>query len=267
MGTDFADFDGDGLLDIYVTNLDGQAHTLYRNLGEGMFQDVTFETGLGTPSLPFVGWGTAFFDYDNDGDLDIIVANGAVVARPRNGLSRGQRNLLFRNLGNGTFDEVGLRSGAGLALEKISRGLAVGDIDNDGDLDVLIINNGQSVDLLRNDGGNARNSLLVRTIGTKSNRDGIGARLELTIGAKSQIREVKAGSSYLGQNDMRVHFGLGRASRVDRLEVRWPSGTVDVLENLGVNEIVTIVEGKGLARRDGLRRGGASATPRKVVAP
>ncbi len=256
MGTDFGDFDNDGLLDIFVTNLDFQTNTLYRNLGQGIFSDVTFERGHGDSAQGYVGWGTAFFDFDNDGDSDIIVANGHVLDTARNireNAKYAQRNLLYQNDGTGTYKEISLISGPGMALEKVSRGLAVGDIDNDGDLDILITNNGQTSDLLLNEGGSRRNSLLVRTIGTKSNRDGIGARLKLTVGSKTKLAEVKAGSSYLGQNDLRVHFGLGQASRIDRLEVRWPSGTVDVFENLEVNQILTLLEGKGIARREPFR--------------
>ncbi len=253
MGTDMGDFENHGLLGIFVTHLDLQSNTLYRNLGRELFQDATFETGVGEPSLPFVGFGTAFFDYDNDGYPDLAVANGDVLDNAsyfRDSATYPQRNLLFHNEGNGTFKEVGLASGPGFALVKVSRGLVVGDYDNDGHLDLLITNNGQTADLLRNQGGNSNNSLLVRTVGTKSNRDGIGARLRLTVGSATQIREVKAGSSYLGQNDMRAHFGLGRASRADRLEVRWPSGTVDLLENIEANQILTIQEGRGIVRRD-----------------
>ena len=147
-----------------------------------------------------------------------------------------------------------MRAGPGLGLEKISRGLAVGDVDNDGDLDLLVVNNGQSADLLRNDNGNARHSLLVVTVGTESNRDGIGARLTLTADGRTQLREIRAGSSYLGQNDLRAHFGLGEVERVDRLEIRWPSGWVDVLEDVEADRILTVVEGRGLVRAQPFRR-------------
>ncbi len=256
MGTDMADYDNDGLLDVFVTNLDMETHNLYHNLGKGIFADTTFESGIGEVTLPFVGFGATFFDYDNDGNLDIAIATGDVLDNAsyfRDTARYAQRNLLLRNEGTGTFKEVGLASGPGFALEKVSRGLAVADIDNDGDLDLLITNNGQTADLLRNDGGNRNHSLLVRTIGTKSNRDGIGARLQFRVGAMTQVREVKAGSSYLGQNDMRVHFGLGQASYADRLEVHWPSGTVDVLEHLEANQMLTIREGEGIIRREPFR--------------
>lgn len=253
MGTDMGDYDNDGLLDIIATNLDMETNTLYRNTGEGLFRDVTSQSGHGEPSLHFVGFGTAFFDYDNDGDLDVVVVNGHILDNPsffRDNVTYEQRNLLFRNEGRKKFQEVGVPSGPGFALVKVSRGLAVGDLDNDGDLDLLISNNGQTADLLRNDGGSSNNSLVVKTVGTKSNRDGVGARLMLKIGARTQLREVKAGSSYLSQNDLRVHFGLGRSTRIDRLELRWPSGTVETWNNLEANQILTVVEGEGIIRRE-----------------
>jgi hypothetical protein len=154
---------------------------------------------------------------------------------------------LFRNIAPRRFADVTGSAGAGFTLEKVSRGLAAGDIDNDGDLDLLVTNNGQSADLIRNDGDHGY-ALLVRLVGKQSNRDGIGARLRLTTGTRTQIREVKAGSSYLGQNDLRQHFGLGTNQRVDRLEVQWPSGRSDVVPNVSANQIITIREGDGIVR-------------------
>jgi hypothetical protein len=258
MGTDMADINGDGLPDVIVTNLDREAHTLYANLGRGLFADVTFESGVGGATLPFVGFGTAFFDYDNDSDLDLVIANGGIfdnAGRFRDTTTHEQRNLLLGNDGEGNFADAGPVSGAAFALEKVSRGLAVGDLDNDGDPDIVIANNGQTADLLRNDGGNRGNAILIRTVGTRSNRDGIGARVKLWAGDETVIvREVKAGSSYLGQNDMRVHFGLGRASRAERIEVSWPGGAIDVLENVDANFVLTVVEGAGITDRTPLRR-------------
>ncbi|HET9217532.1 MAG TPA: CRTAC1 family protein, partial [Terriglobia bacterium] len=249
MGTDMGDIEGDGLLDIFVTNLSEQTHSLYRNLGKGLFDNITFPSGVGKATLPFVGFGTAFFDYDNDMDLDLAVVNGDVIDNIddlKDQRSYKQLNLLLQNDGSGKFKEVGAVSGPGFALKKASRALAVGDIDNDGDLDLLIANAGDTADLLRNDGGNRENSLLIRTVGSKSNQDGIGARLKLTIGRKVLLRYVKAGSSYLAQNDLRVHFGLGNVSSADRLEILWPSGVVDVLRDIATNQIVTVREGEGI---------------------
>jgi hypothetical protein len=251
MGTDFGDYDGDGRLDLFVTNHELERHTLFRNLGGGLFQEVTSESGIGSATLPFVGFGTAFLDYDNDADLDLAIVNGHVLTNPEKydrGSRYAQRKLLFRNDG-GRMTEVGRLAGPGFALEKVGRALAVGDIDRDGDLDLLVTNNGQTADLLRNDGGNRQNAILIRLVGTTSNRDGIGARLRVTAGVNTQLREVKSGSSYLAQHDLRVHVGLGRAASVDRVEIRWPAGGTDVLRDLPANQILTIVEGKGVTER------------------
>ena len=246
------DVTGDGLVDIFVTNLDGQTHSLYKNLGKGLFVDVTFPSGIGETTLPFVGFGTAFLDYDNDGDLDLSIANGDVIdnaTRLRDNTSYEQLNLLLRNDGTAKFTSVGPASGSGFALKKPSRGLATGDLDNDGDLDLVIANVGTTADVLQNNGGNRANSILIRTVGSLSNRDGIGARLRLFVGGKVLVRNVKAGSSYLSQNDLRVHFGLGDAPRADRLEIRWPSGAVDTIENIQAKQIVTVREGSGVTVR------------------
>jgi hypothetical protein len=257
MGTDLGDINGDGLLDIFVTNLDGQTHSLYKNLGKGLFSDITFFSGVGEVTLPFVGFGTALFDYDNDGDLDIAIANGDVIdnyKRLRESTSYEQLNLLLRNDGTGKFTSVGPSSGSGFALKKASRALAVGDLDNDGDLDIVISNAGNTSDILQNEGGNRSNSILVRTVGSASNRDGIGARLRLSVEGKVLVRDVKSGSSYLAQNDLRAHFGLGAADRADRLEIRWPSGTVDTIEKIDGNQILTVKEGVGITGRQPFNR-------------
>ena len=252
MGTDMGDIDGDGLLDIFVTNLDQQAHSLFRNLGKGLFQDVTFQSGVGKATLPFVGFGAAFVDFDNDMDLDLTVANGDVldnIRLMRDTSSYEQVNLLLQNNGDGRFKDVAPTAGPGFSLRKPSRALAIGDVDNDGDMDILVVNVGQTADLLLNDGGNRGNALLVRTVGSRSNRDGIGARLKLTSASRVLSRYVKAGSSYLAQNDLRVHFGLGSARIAERLEILWPSGAVEVLDNIEANQIVTVSEGKGITDR------------------
>lgn len=257
MGTDMGDINGDGMLDIFVTNLDRQTHSLFRNLGKGLFANVTFESGVAQATLPFVGFGALFFDYDNDTNLDLAIVNGDVIDNVslfRDSTSYEQRKLLLRNDGTGKFKDVGPASGPGFAVKKAGRSLSAGDIDNDGDLDLLIGNVGQTPELLRNDGGNKRNSLLIRTAGTKSNRDGIGARLKLTVGGKVLLREVKAGSSYLSQSDLRVHFGMGQAARADRLEIRWPSGATEALQDIDANQILTITEGRGVTNRTPFRR-------------
>jgi enediyne biosynthesis protein E4 len=251
MGTDAADYDADGLLDLVVTNLDFETHSLYRGLGRQLFAYATPESGIGPASLRFVGFGVAFFDFDNDTQLDLAIANGHIIDNAplfRAGATHAQRKLLFRNVAPRRFADVTAAAGPGFALEKVGRGLATGDVDNDGDLDLLITNNGQGADLLRNESERG-NALLIRLVGKQSNRDAVGARLRLTAGTRTQIREVKAGSSYLGQNDLRQHFGLGTIAHADRLEVRWPSGRNEVIQDLQANQIITIREGDGVINR------------------
>jgi enediyne biosynthesis protein E4 len=251
MGVDAGDYNGDGRLDLIVTNLDSEMNSLYRGLGSLLFAYATPESGTGPATLPFVGFGVVFFDFDNDAQLDLAVANGHIFDNApsfRAGATYAQRNLLFRNTG-ARFADVSRDAGAGFAIEKVSRGLIAGDIDNDGDLDLVVTNNGQAADVLRNDGGNRRNALIVRLVGTRSNRDAVGARLRLTTGTRTQSREVRAGSSYLGQNDLRQHFGLDAAARADRLEIRWPSGRTEIVERVQANQVITVREGEGIVSR------------------
>jgi hypothetical protein len=257
MGIDTGDYDGDGRLDLVITNLDFEMHTLNRGLERGMFGYATTESGIGFPTLPFVGFGVAFLDFDNDAQLDIVIANGHILDNApqfRAGATYMQRKLLFRNATLRRFVEVGRNSGPAFTTEKVGRGLAVGDIDNDGDLDLLVTNNGQDAELLRNDGGNRGNALTVRLRGAGRNTEAIGARIRLTSGARAQIRDVKAGSSYLSQNDLRAHFGLDTAVRADRIEVRWPSGRMETVANVPANQIITIEEGKGIVARQPFHR-------------
>ena len=258
MGIDAGDYDRDGRLDLVITNLDFQMHSLHRGLEGGLFAWSTIESGIGYATLPFVGFGVAFLDADNDSRLELAIANGHILDNApefRSGATYRQRKLLFRNTTARRFAEVGRTAGPGFALEKVGRGLATGDIDNDGDLDLLVTNNGQTADLLRNDlarrsGAEAAGaSLLIRLVGTGMNRDAIGARVRVTTGSVTQRRDVLAGSSYLSQNDLRLHFGLGAASEADVLEVRWPSGKVETLRGVPAGHIVTIEESKGIVSR------------------
>jgi len=246
MGADFGDYDGDGRLDLVVTNFEMETHNLFSNLGQGLFADATLLSGVGAATLRFLGFGTVFLDYDNDGALDLAIANGHVLdntALFQSTSKYAQRKLLLRNDGHGRFVDVAGTAGSGFALERVGRTLVAGDIDNDGDLDLLVTNNGQAANLLRNDGGSRQGSVQVQLAGRQSNRDGIGARLVATAGGRTQIREIKAGSSYLGQNALRAHFGLGGAKEIEQLEVRWPSGHIDMFEHIKVASIVVITEG------------------------
>jgi hypothetical protein len=252
MGTEFADYNGDGRLDLIVTNHEFETHSLFRNDGGGSFVDATVEAGIGSPTLPFVGFGVVFFDFDNSSDLDLSIVNGHVIdntAMFRAGSTHAQRKLLFRNTNGRRLVEVGAEAGGGFAQSSVGRSLIAADVDNDGDLDLVVTTNGGRLELLRNDGGNRQNALLVRAVGARVNRDGIGARLTLTAGGRRQRRDVKSGSSYLGQNDLRAHFGLGDNTAIEQLEIRWPGGQTETLRDVRANEIVTVTEGRGITAR------------------
>ena len=265
MGTAFGDFAGTGRLGLIVTNHEAEMHSLFLGIGDTLFSDVTLRSGVGLATRPYVGFGVAFFDADNDGDLDVAIANGHVMANAsllRGGGTFAQRNLLLRNSG-GRFENVTDHAGPGFSTTLVSRALAAGDIDNDGDLDLLVTNNGAGVSLLLNEGSAGRtdaasaepgNALLIRVIGAVSNRSGIGTRLTLTAGGRRQVREVQSGSSYLSQNDLRAHFGLGAASRADRLQITWPNGATELIENVPANRVITIREGKGVVDTTPFRR-------------
>jgi hypothetical protein len=258
MGTDFGDVDGDGDLDLFVTNHELETHTLYRNLGKGLFSEVTAEAGLATPTLPFVGFGTALVDHDNDGDLDIGIVNGHVVNIPtlvRPGATLEQRKLLFVNDGRGRMREIGRQSGPGFATERVGRTFVAGDIDNDGDLDFLVTNNGGDAELLRNELASPAGAVSFRLIGATGNRSAVGARIRVSAAGRTFLREVKAGSSYLGQNDLRQHIGLGSITRLDKIEIRWPNGTVEMISDVAPGQQVTVTEGKGVTARTPLTTG------------
>jgi hypothetical protein len=253
MGIDFGDYDNDGWLDIVKSNFSFESHNLYHSEGNGSFTDqapTTAGTGLATRLL--VSWGTKFFDYDNDGWKDIVVINGQVyphlIDTPSGGERYGQPRLLFRNLGDGRFADVSGESGPGIKAELSGRGLAVGDLDNDGDLDMVVVNIDSTPSVLRNDGGNDRSWLSVKLRGTKSNRMGLGARITARTGSLEQIAEATTAGSVFSASDSRVHFGLGSAQKVD-LEILWPSGIVQELKAVAANQFIVIDEGRGLVEK------------------
>jgi hypothetical protein len=242
MGVTVGDYDHDGKFDLFVTNFADEYNTLYHNDGRNSFTDLSYAAKVAAVSLPHVGWGTKFFDYDNDGWVDLFVANGHVYPQLP---SYRQPRLLHRNNRDATFTEVSAEFGVVLTENRASRGVAFGDLDNDGDVDLVIGDLDGPPQLLRNDGGNTNNSVLIKTIGAKSNRSGIGARVKIVSGDLTQIDEVRSGDSYISQSDLRLHFGLEKRTKVDLIEVRWPSGTIDKITGVAVNKIVTIKEGQG----------------------
>ena len=244
MGVTVADYNHDGTLDLFVTNFDDDYNILYRNEGRASFTDASYQAKVAAVSLPFVGWGTKFFDYDNDGWADLFVANGHVYPQIP---TYKQRDFIHKNNRDGTFTEVAATLGTTFAEKRVGRGAAFGDLDNDGDVDIVINNLDGAPQLLRNDGGNnAGNSVLIKLIGTKSNTGGIGARVKVVAGDLIHIDEVRSGDSYISQSDLRLHFGLEKRAKIDSIEVRWSNGVVDKITNVNANRILIIKEGKGL---------------------
>jgi enediyne biosynthesis protein E4 len=249
MGSTIADFNGDGWLDIFRTNFSDDTSTLYRNNGDGTFADVTFAAGLGLHTR-YLGWGAMFFDFDNDGWPDLLAVNGHVypeVDAYKLGSEYREPRLLFRNNGNGTFTDITASAGPAFSVRDSGRGLAVGDLWNDGRTSAIISNMNGPVALLVNQVRNANHWIGLRTVGTKSNRDGIGARLQVHAGDRTLVDEVRSGSSYDSHSDMRLHFGLGSTTKVDWVEVRWPSGLVERFTALAPDKIHTLKEGSGSA--------------------
>ena len=249
MGIAIGDYNRDGKVDFFITNFSDDYDTLYHNDGDASFSDVSFRAGIATVTIPFLGWGTGFLDYDNDGLLDIFVANGHVypgVDQQDWGTTWAQRPLLFRNLDGAKFQEVPAATGSGLAVVISARGAAFGDLFNDGHIDVVVNNIDAPPTLLRNVVKNANHWLTLRLVGgAKSPRDGIGARVFLTTGSVRQRADVFSGGSYASTSDPRVHFGLGPADKIDKLEIYWPSGSKEIIAIPAADRIFTVVEGKG----------------------
>jgi len=252
MGTDAADTTGSGRSDLIVTHLDQQLARLYQNVGEGYFEDATFRSKISYATFHLSGFGTRFMDYDNDGARDLFMANGHVldnIQRYHAEATYAEPKLMFRNVGHGIFENVSDQLGPDFLLPRVSRGAAIGDFDNDGDLDIIISNNGQAPQLLRNDGGNANHWFQLLLIGTRSNRDAVGARVKVTAGDLVLYDEKKGGMSYQSAQDPRLHFGLGQHPTVEEVEVKWPSGELTKLTNIKSDQILAIEEGKGLVDR------------------
>ncbi len=247
MGSTVADYDGDGNLDLFRTNFSDDTSTLYHNNGNGTFTDVTYSSGLGSHTQ-YLGWGTMFFDFDNDGWPDLLLANGHVypeVDTLKLGIDYSETKLLYHNNGNGTFTDISRAAGTGITTPAAARGLAVGDLWNDGRLSAVIVNRNGPPSLLVNRVTYGNHWIEIKTVGTRSNRSGIGARLALKTASRTQIDEVRSGSSYISNSDMRVHFGLGATPKIEYLEVRWPSGLVERFRNPPVDSVVTVKEGSG----------------------
>jgi len=260
MGVATADYDEDGHLDLAKTNFSDDTPDLYHNNGDGTFSDATFAMGLGTHPN-YLGWGIGFLDYDNDGWPDLFMANGHLspeIDPFHIDTMYAQRKLLYHNVPGPakgrTFMDVSTSSGPGIQLVSSSRGVAFADYDNDGRVDIAINNMNGPALLLRNEGGNGNHWIEIMTVGRQSNRDGIGTRVEVTVGAQRQIDEVRSGGSYISQNDLRLHFGLGSHAIVDEIRLRWPSGHVDRLENITADRIITVEEGQAQEKESGARR-------------
>lgn len=249
MGVAAADYLHTGRMDLYVSNFSEEYNSLYRCDPGFEFTNVSYASNTASVSIPYLGWGTAFFDYDNDGWPDLIVVNGHVypqVDQADLGTSYRQRILLFHNNRDGTFSEVAAECGDALMIPRVSRGAAFGDIDNDGDIDIVIENLDGKPTILRNDGGDRNNWVTIKLKSNGPNRDAIGAKVKVVAGDLVQWGEVRAGGSYLSASDLRLHFGLEKRTTIDLVEVHWLDGTLESIRNVPANHFVTIQESKGI---------------------
>lgn len=246
MGVDCADYDNDGWLDFFSTSYSGEYPVLYRNLNGALFEDVTMAKGVGAQSEPHTNWGTAFADFDHDGDRDLFIAHGALdpqIHRWDSNTNYRVRNTLLANASDGKFVDVSDQAGDGLELVESSRGIGIDDLDNDGDGDVVILNSCAGPNILRNDTSNANHWIQIQLRGVRANRDGVGAQVRVTSGGRTQLDEVHSGRGYQSHHGSRLHFGLGDCDRVERIEVRWHRGSTDVIENIKANQLIMVVEG------------------------
>ena len=258
MGVAVCDFNHTGRFSIYVTNFEDQSNSLYRNEGRLSFNDVADAAGIGPITVPYMGWGTGCVDLDNDGWPDLFVVNGHVypqVDSLQAGARYRQRKLVFQNLKDGTFADISNSVGPAVTMPQPSRGAAFGDLFNNGKVDVVVENIDGSPLLLRNDDTSLNRWITLQLLGTRSNRLALGAKVRVLAGALSQIDEVRSGGSYLSQSDLRLHFGLGSANQVDQLEIRWPSGAIQTLQNLASDHIYVVKEGEGIVTSDQGSRG------------
>lgn len=249
MGVDAADYDRSGRASVIISNFSNQMMSLYHNEGNGLFIDEAPRSSVGQASLLTLGFACFFFDYDLDGWLDIFVANGHLdrdIEQIQKRITYRQAPHLFRNLGGGKFEEVAASAGAAFSAPKVARGAAYADIDNDGDLDLLITTNGGPALLFRNDGGNHNHGLRVKLRGTSSNRDGIGAVVRIESEGEKQCQMLRSGSSYLSQSELVLTFGLGQRTKVDTVRIEWPSGKIDQLKDVVAGQTITVVEGRGM---------------------
>ena len=245
MGTTFGDWNNDGWFDLTVTNYAQQTNTLYHNDADGFFTDATTTTKTAQLTYPYLGWATAFIDYDNDGYQDLFVANGHLhenLAELGQEGTYGQRNLLFRNNSNGTFTEISETLGPGMKLADVSRGATFADYDLDGDIDIVVTNSNTAPRLLRNDGGNRKNWLQIRLTATNGSTDAIGARVKITTGKLTQTREIRSGDGYLSQQDLTLHFGIGDYEQVDSIEVQWQTGAKQLIGSVPANQVLSLEE-------------------------
>ncbi|MGH9431244.1 MAG: CRTAC1 family protein [Terriglobia bacterium] len=253
MGATAGDYNCDGWLDIFKTNFSDDTSSLYFNDEHGSFSDATYDAGIGL-NTRWLGWGCGFVDLDNDGWADIFLANGHVYPEvERAGIDEPfkEPKIVYRNLRNGRFEDVSSRAGPGVSLRRAARGVAFGDFDNDGGIDIVVNNMNDAPTLLRNRGGNRQRWLKVKVLGVKSNRSGIGARVRVVAGSHSQTDEVRSGGSYISQNELRLHFGLGPMEKADLVEVKWPSGAVDLVKNIEADQVIWIKEGAGIVKNEG----------------